>query len=146
MRGFMAGALKRAGYQVESFKPEGGERSYASASSPNISLPGPPGCGGHLCIWASFPARTPPVTALVLHAKSSPSERPWAKRDATVAQQSSGPNPSRSPRWNQPAFAVSALFFSRCRALLSYSEFPTRSAGNARAAAPGSSVCLLREV
>ena len=28
VRGFMAGAMKRAGYQVESFKPEGGERSY----------------------------------------------------------------------------------------------------------------------
>ena len=28
VRGFMAGALKGAGYQVESFKPEGGERSY----------------------------------------------------------------------------------------------------------------------
>ncbi|MGA2592353.1 MAG: DUF3489 domain-containing protein [Bryobacteraceae bacterium] len=28
VRGFMAGALKKAGYAVESFKPEGGERSY----------------------------------------------------------------------------------------------------------------------
>jgi hypothetical protein len=28
VRGFMAGALKKAGYNVESFKPEGGERSY----------------------------------------------------------------------------------------------------------------------
>jgi hypothetical protein len=28
VRGFMAGAMKKAGYQVESFKPEGGERSY----------------------------------------------------------------------------------------------------------------------
>jgi hypothetical protein len=27
-RGFMAGAMKKAGYTVESFKPEGGERSY----------------------------------------------------------------------------------------------------------------------
>jgi hypothetical protein len=27
-RGFVAGALKKAGYAVESFKPEGGERSY----------------------------------------------------------------------------------------------------------------------
>jgi hypothetical protein len=25
-RGFMAGAMKKAGYTVESFKPEGGER------------------------------------------------------------------------------------------------------------------------
>jgi len=28
VRGFMAGAMKKAGYDVESFKPEGGERSY----------------------------------------------------------------------------------------------------------------------
>lgn len=32
VRGFMAGAMKKAGYQVESFKPEGGERSYRLAS------------------------------------------------------------------------------------------------------------------
>jgi hypothetical protein len=30
-RGFVAGALKRAGYTVESFKPEGSERSYRIA-------------------------------------------------------------------------------------------------------------------
>ena len=28
VRGFMAGAMKKAGYSVESFKPEGGERCY----------------------------------------------------------------------------------------------------------------------
>ena len=28
VRGFVAGALKKAEYAVESFKPEGGERSY----------------------------------------------------------------------------------------------------------------------
>jgi len=28
VRGFMAGAMKKAGYTVESFKPEGGGRSY----------------------------------------------------------------------------------------------------------------------
>lgn len=28
VRGFMAGAMKKAGYQVESFTPEGGERTY----------------------------------------------------------------------------------------------------------------------
>lgn len=28
VRGFMAGAMKKAGYQVESFKPEGGARTY----------------------------------------------------------------------------------------------------------------------
>jgi len=32
VRGFMAGAMKKAGYAVESFKPEGGERSYRSTS------------------------------------------------------------------------------------------------------------------
>ena len=28
VRGFMAGAMKKAGYTVESFKPEGGDRTY----------------------------------------------------------------------------------------------------------------------
>jgi hypothetical protein len=28
VRGFMAGAMKKAGYTVESFKPDGGERTY----------------------------------------------------------------------------------------------------------------------
>jgi hypothetical protein len=28
VRGFMAGAMKKAGYNVESFKPEGGQRTY----------------------------------------------------------------------------------------------------------------------
>src|SRR4030081_1767446 len=28
VRGFIAGAMKKAGYNVESFKPEGGERTY----------------------------------------------------------------------------------------------------------------------
>ena len=28
VRGFMAGTMKKAGYEVESFKPEGGERTY----------------------------------------------------------------------------------------------------------------------
>jgi hypothetical protein len=31
VRGFMAGAMKKAGYQVESFKPEGGERTYRTS-------------------------------------------------------------------------------------------------------------------
>jgi integrase/recombinase XerD len=31
VRGFMAGAIKKAGYSVESFKPEGGERTYRIA-------------------------------------------------------------------------------------------------------------------
>jgi predicted transcriptional regulator len=28
VRGFMAGAMKKAGYTIESFKPENGERTY----------------------------------------------------------------------------------------------------------------------
>ena len=28
VRGFMAGAMKKAGYTIESFKPDGGERTY----------------------------------------------------------------------------------------------------------------------
>jgi uncharacterized protein DUF3489 len=32
VRGFIAGAMKKAGYTVESFKPEGGERTYRISS------------------------------------------------------------------------------------------------------------------
>jgi hypothetical protein len=32
VRGFMAGAMKKAGHTIESFKPEGGERTYRIAS------------------------------------------------------------------------------------------------------------------
>jgi hypothetical protein len=32
VRGFMAGTMKKAGYMVESFKPEGGERTYRISS------------------------------------------------------------------------------------------------------------------
>ena len=28
VRGFMAGVMKKAGFTIESFKPEGGERTY----------------------------------------------------------------------------------------------------------------------
>jgi hypothetical protein len=28
VRGFMAGTMKKAGYAIESFKPDGGERTY----------------------------------------------------------------------------------------------------------------------
>ena len=31
VRGFIAGGLKKAGYTVQSFKPEGGERTYRIA-------------------------------------------------------------------------------------------------------------------
>ena len=33
VREFMAGVMKKAGYTVESFKPEGGERTYHSSTS-----------------------------------------------------------------------------------------------------------------
>ena len=35
VRGFMAGAMKKAGYTVESFKPEGGERTYFLCGAPH---------------------------------------------------------------------------------------------------------------
>ena len=35
VRGFMAGAMKKAGFAVESFKPEGGERSYRLCGAPH---------------------------------------------------------------------------------------------------------------
>jgi hypothetical protein len=35
VRGFVAGAMKKAGYTVESFKPEGGERTYRLCGAPH---------------------------------------------------------------------------------------------------------------
>jgi len=35
VRGFMAGAMKKAGFTVESFKPEGGERTYRLCGAPH---------------------------------------------------------------------------------------------------------------
>jgi predicted transcriptional regulator len=35
VRGFMAGAMKKAGYTVESFKPEGGDRTYRLCGAPH---------------------------------------------------------------------------------------------------------------
>src|SRR5450759_3247062 len=35
VRGFMAGAMKKAGYAIESFKPEGGERTYRLCGAPH---------------------------------------------------------------------------------------------------------------
>jgi hypothetical protein len=35
VRGFMAGAMKKAGHIVESFKPEGGERTYRLCGAPH---------------------------------------------------------------------------------------------------------------
>jgi hypothetical protein len=35
VRGFMAGAMKKAGYAVESFKPDGGERTYRLGGAQN---------------------------------------------------------------------------------------------------------------
>jgi hypothetical protein len=35
VRGFMAGAMKKVGYTVESFKPEGGERTYRLCGAPH---------------------------------------------------------------------------------------------------------------
>src|SRR4029077_1479131 len=45
VRGLMAGAMKKAGYDVESFKPEGGERTYRINKKHQTppSFPGPPG-------------------------------------------------------------------------------------------------------
>jgi hypothetical protein len=54
VRGFMAGAMKKAGYQVESFKPEGGERSYRinkSIQRVPLSWPARHRRGGLSCVW-----------------------------------------------------------------------------------------------
>jgi hypothetical protein len=79
VRGFMAGTMKKAGYEVESFKPEGGERAhlphqYEVASGP--SLIRPPGTAVRLF---SFRA------AVVPHLQQPPSARTWANWCVTRA-------------------------------------------------------------
>jgi hypothetical protein len=57
VRGFMAGAMKKAGYTVESFKPEGGERTPNQQVTSNFSpLPGPPGTypGGFIALIPNY--------------------------------------------------------------------------------------------
>ena len=39
VRGFMAGAMKKTGFTVESFKPEGGERTYRINKEYRTTLP-----------------------------------------------------------------------------------------------------------
>jgi len=55
VRGFMAGAMKKAGYAVESFKPEGGERTYRIATKQHHLDPSArpaPAAAGFLSSWA----------------------------------------------------------------------------------------------
>ena len=60
VRGFMAGAMKKAGYAVESFKPEGGDRTYRIPSSIEPSFPpARPGRGGPFASVREFPAVVP---------------------------------------------------------------------------------------
>ena len=56
VRGFMAGPMKKAGYTVESFNPEGGESSYRINLQPSPSInarPAPAAAGslrlGRIC-------------------------------------------------------------------------------------------------
>jgi len=54
VRGFMAGAMKKAGYNVESFKPEGGERTYRinkQHQTPPFFLARLARSGGPFCFW-----------------------------------------------------------------------------------------------
>jgi hypothetical protein len=53
VRGFMAGTMKKAGYNVESFKPEGGERSYRIAKENRSSPTRRPPENGRLFLWLS---------------------------------------------------------------------------------------------
>ena len=65
VRGFMAGTMKKAGYEVESFKPEGGERAhlphqYEVASGPSLIRPPGTAAAG---FSASASGPIPPGTA-----------------------------------------------------------------------------------
>ena len=53
MRGFVAGAMKKAGCMVESFKPEGGERTYRINGITLLHWPAPHCRGGLSCFCAT---------------------------------------------------------------------------------------------
>jgi hypothetical protein len=89
----MAGAMKKAGYTVESFKPENGERTTASTrsiGSPPFRPPGS-GRGGLFYFWPRF---------LPLPAKC---QQPWPLRQAPASQANVG------QRWRSGGHS-SALF------------------------------------
>jgi hypothetical protein len=53
VRGFVAGAMKKAGCMVESFKPEGGERTYRINGITLLHWPAPHCRGGLSCFCAT---------------------------------------------------------------------------------------------
>lgn len=53
VRGFVAGAMKKAGRMVESFKPEGGERTYRINGITLLHWPAPHCRGGLSCFCAT---------------------------------------------------------------------------------------------
>ena len=73
----MAGAMKKAGYTVESFKPENGERTTASTrsiGSPPFRPPGS-GRGGLFCFCPRLFPLLPDPSSLGRLAKLPPPER-----------------------------------------------------------------------
>jgi hypothetical protein len=80
VRGFMAGAMKKAGFTVESFKPEGGERNYRLPKWPRPPSTGPPGTAAE-----GFSASGRDSWRVGPHVKPPPHERTCAKRARPVA-------------------------------------------------------------
>jgi len=90
-RGFMAGALKGAGYEVESSNPREGSGPTASIRSSIRFVPYSPArhCrGGLFCFWV----------AVVPHVKQPPSARTWANCRATRATPEPHSRPSSPAR------------------------------------------------
>ncbi len=86
VRGFMAGAMKKAGYAVESFKPESGERTYRITKwhhLPALLARAGSGRGGLLAFWATVAsggANTPASTFRAFRASRAAAVSPLAER------------------------------------------------------------------
>jgi hypothetical protein len=85
VRGSVAGALKKAGYTVESFNPEGGERTYRI----NKQHQAPPIRGHHVQVIGPL--------------DHTPSRRHWNEREPNVAQQWPNPAAASTPQTSLPA-------------------------------------------
>jgi hypothetical protein len=99
VRGFMAGAMKKAGYTVESFKPEGGERTYRINRSINIPSPSArpaSAAAGFSAFVPDSPSRRGSCR-LVEHTGQPPAARTWAACGETVANPCAACNSRSSP-------------------------------------------------
>lgn len=119
VRGFMAGAMKKAGHTVESFKSEKGERTYRISSIARLP-PGPPGMPRRaFCVLAAIPAPGRVSTPLTGSSRCRcPNRREWS---CVVAN-------GRVIPPGEVGAAPDDLFDRRCAVTIPYAATPARMA------------------